>query len=322
MGDSPPNGSRMGDENTVGAGLPLQASPSTPANTSSGPAADTSTGPALPEDAGSHPPALFDLGALGSWKLAGTASSSPDPQTSPIPGLPSSVPALPSSVPGQSCAFLLDVAGQDETMVNPLHTSATGLGNPGRDSTALTIVEIDLSTLATLEHPTYHVVARHSWVGENHLSIFGKLKSLADTWHPQHIVIDATGVGEGLWGMLDRHFPSRLIPVKFTQQEKSEIGWQFLSIIETGRFRDHCHTGLVHLQYTHCIYEILPGPAKTLRWGVPEGARGPDGSLLHDDFVLADSLVAKLDGLEWYLQTMTAVVELALSPLEAGKLRF
>ena len=201
------------------------------------------------------------------------------------------------------CAFLLDIAGMDESRLNPLHTSDLGLGNPGRDSTALSIVEIDLSTLAELGHPTYHVVARHSWVGENHLAVFGKLKNLAETWHPQHIVIDATGVGEGLWALMDRAFPARVIPVKFTQQEKSELGWRFLSIIETGRFRDHVHTDEVRLQYSLCIREILPGPQKSLRWGVPDGTRGPDGELIHDDFILADSLTAKLDLLDWHIST-------------------
>jgi hypothetical protein len=205
-------------------------------------------------------------------------------------------------------SFLIDVAGMDESRLNPLHSPDFGLGNPGRDSTALSIVEIDLSSLEALGHPTYHVVARHSWVGESHLAVFGKLKSLAETWHPQHIVIDATGVGEGLWAMLDRAFPARLIPVKFTQQEKSEIGWRFLSIIETGRFRDHVHIDEVRLQYSHCIREILPGPQKTLRWGVPDGTRGPEGELIHDDFILADSLTAKLDQLEWHLSTPTFII--------------
>jgi hypothetical protein len=217
---------------------------------------------------------------------------------------------LPHPVPGngvepelrQDFAFLIDIAGQDEAKLNTQNSYDLGLGNPGRDATALTIVQIDLSTLGTLQRPTYHVVARHSWVGENHLAIFGKLRNLAETWHPRHIVMDATGVGEGLWAMLDRAFPARVIPVKFTQQEKSEIGWRFISIIDTGRFQDHVHTDGVHLQYSRCICEILPGPAKTLRWGVPDGTRGPDGELIHDDFILADALTAKLDQLEWFIQ--------------------
>lgn len=203
-------------------------------------------------------------------------------------------PPLEAPLPGRPYAFLIDVAGMDET---PRDTE--GLGLSGRDSTTLSIVDIDLSTLATLQAPTYRVVHREAWQGENHLAVFGKLKALAERWRPRHIVLDATGVGEGLWALLSKTFKSEVTPVKFTQQQKSEIGWRFLSIIETGRFRDCASTEAVRLQYARCISEILPGPSKTLRWGVPDGARGPDGELLHDDYLLADSLVAILDQFEW-----------------------
>ncbi len=190
-----------------------------------------------------------------------------------------------------------------------------GLGNPGRDSTTLTIVAIDLSTLPTLNHPTYRVLARHAWTGQNHLTVFGQIKNLAEKYSPQHIVIDATGVGEGLWALLDGAFPTRVIPVKFTSQEKSEIGWKFLSIIETGRFIDPDPSDEVRLQYSYCISEVLPGPTKTLRWGVPDGTRGPDGQLIHDDYVLADSLIAVLDRRKWYAQTEIFISE-GYDPLE------
>lgn len=207
-------------------------------------------------------------------------------------------------------AFLIDVAGMDEVALN-----MDGIGNAGRDATTLSIVEIDLSTLSTLQAPTYRVVRREAWTGINHLTVFGKLQALAEQWRPQHIVVDATGVGEGLWAMLDKAFRTRVIPVKFSQQEKSEIGWRFLSIIETGRFRDCAPSETVRMQYAMCRSEILPGPAKTLRWGVPDGTRGPDGELVHDDFVVADSLVAKLDELEWQVHSETLVIQ-GRDPLE------
>jgi hypothetical protein len=199
--------------------------------------------------------------------------------------------------------------------------ASEGLGNPGRDSTTLTIVGIDLSTLGELKHPTYRVLARHAWTGQNHLSVFGQIKNLSEQWSPQQIVIDATGVGEGLWALLDRSFPARVIPVKFSSREKSEIGWRFLSIIETGRFHDPDPTDdllskSVRLQYSHCISEILPGPSKTLRWGVPDGTRGPDGELIHDDYILADALISILDGLEWNIQTSSFFEECLPDPLE------
>ena len=213
-------------------------------------------------------------------------------------------------------AFLLDVAGQDEARLRVGPGSGTGnglyeapLANPGRDAVSLTIASIDLSTLATLQAPTFRFVHRQQWTGLNHLAVFGKLKSLAESWKPQHIVMDATGVGEGLWAMLDRAFPRRVIPVRFNRQAKSEIGWRYLAIIETGRVRDCCPSDAVRAQYQACQSEILPGPGTTLRWGVPEGMRGPDGELIHDDYLMADALTAVLDRLEWHARTDVATSE-------------
>ncbi|MGA2504333.1 MAG: hypothetical protein ABSG01_09615, partial [Anaerolineales bacterium] len=215
-------------------------------------------------------------------------------------------------------AFLIDVAGMDESNTGLASSlSGDGLGNPGRDSTTLTIVAIDLSSLAELKHPTYRVLSRHSWTGQNHLTVFGQIKNLAEQASPQQIVIDATGVGEGLWALLDRSFPTRVIPIKFTSREKSEIGWRFLAIIESGRFHDPHPSDEVRLQYSRCISEIMPGPSKTLRWGVPDGTRGPDGELIHDDYILADSFTAVLDRLEWSssVPTLSASIE-GFDPLE------
>lgn len=181
--------------------------------------------------------------------------------------------------------------------------------NPGRDSVSLTITSIDLNSLETLQAPTYRLVHRQQWTGQNHLTIFGKLKSLVEAWRPQYVVMDATGVGEGLWALLDRAFPGRVRPVKFNQQVKSELGWRYLAIIERGRLRDCCPTDPIRAQYNACQGEILPGPGKTLRWGVPEGARGVDGELIHDDTLLADALVAELDRLDWSINTDAQTVE-------------
>jgi hypothetical protein len=134
------------------------------------------------------------------------------------------------------------------------------------------------------------------------------LKALAEAWHPGQIVIDATGVGEGLWALLDRTFPGRVLPVKFSQQTKSEMGWNFLSIIDSGRFRDE-GGDLAREQYAACESEILPGPEKTMRWGVKDGRRGADGLLIHDDLLMADALVTRLEALDWHVPTRTIAIE-------------
>lgn len=216
-------------------------------------------------------------------------------------------------------AFLLDVAGQDEAAIDIssslLLDNDLPLANAARDSVALSIVGIDLSTLELLGAPTYRVLKRHAWTGLNHLTVFGRLKALAESWNPGHFVIDATGVGEGLWAMLEREFPGRVTPVKYSAAVKSEIGYRFISIIETGRFRDHSMSPQggapdphVEAQYRACQAEILPGPAKTLRWYVPDGARDSSGELLHDDYLMADSLVAVLDRMEWYISSPSVII--------------
>jgi len=222
-------------------------------------------------------------------------------------------PSQTVPVEGSVYTFLLDVAGQDEARMK-LDDEAP-LSNPGRDSVSLTIASIDLSTLASLQAPTYRFVNRQQWTGQNHLVVFGKLKSLVESWKPQYIVMDATGVGEGLWAMLDKVFPGRVIPVKFSQQVKSEMGWRYIAIIETGRARDCCLTDQVRAQYDACQSEIMPGPGKILRWGVPEGVRGSDGELIHDDYLLADALIAEIDRLEWVASTDLSSTE-GFDPLE------
>jgi len=160
-------------------------------------------------------------------------------------------PCLQSPVPGRMYAFLIDVAGQDERAGLLLaaavpaddtsHRRAMSLlSNPDRDSTALKIVEIDMSTVPTLGKPAYLVVYRQSWTGAKQTTVFGAMRALAQTWKPMRIVIDATGVGEGLWSMLDNALGSDVVlPVKFTPAVKSDLGYGFIGIVESGRYREY-----------------------------------------------------------------------------------
>jgi hypothetical protein len=209
--------------------------------------------------------------------------------------------------PNNNYCFLIDVAGQDEASMSLDDVVKT---NPGRDQLTLSIVSVDLSSLELLQAPTYRVVKRMAWTGANHITVFAQLSALADNWSPLYFVIDATGVGEGLWAMLDHAFPTKVMPVKFSQSVKSEIGYGFLAIINTGRFRDCCPTPEVDKQYAACTSEILIGPTKTMRWSVPDGTRDENGLLIHDDFILADALTSQLDKLPWRISSPTLQTEI------------
>ncbi len=233
-------------------------------------------------------------------------------------------------------AFSIDVAGQDESAFH--NPDEQLLRNPGRDAVTLTIAQVDLSALETLQAPIFRVTRREQWTGLNHLDVFAKIKFWADALEPRHIVVDATGVGEGMWALLDRRYPSRVVPVKFSAQKKSELGYRFLAMIETGRFQDCSHVRceakigdpsdkqdisfsttvsgkMVEAQYAACVSEVLVGPQKLMRWGVPEGTRDENGALIHDDLVMADALLAEVDMLDWTLTSKTLIVE-PKDPLE------
>ncbi len=239
---------------------------------------------------------------------------------------------------GKVYSFLLDVAGQEEASMSAAKMSDQEPEvRRDRDAVTLRIVEVDLSTMETLQAPTYRAVHLQQWTGQNHLTIFGQIKALAEAWEPRQIVIDATGVGEGLWAMLDRAFPRRVTPIKFSQSVKSELGYGFLAIINTGRFRDMCwaaaqpqtlpHRGRgeaegyyptreqIEKEYAACECEILMGPQRTMRWGVPEGRRDGDGNPIHDDIPVTDSLTAILDKMKWSQPFEPFIIQ-AKDPLE------
>jgi len=202
-------------------------------------------------------------------------------------------------------ALLLDVAGEDEGATSGL---IDALANPQRDLTALTVVEVDGSTLddALLRAPTYLVVQRKCWRGVKHTRLYGELRALGEVWQPRWWVVDATGVGAGLASFLDAAFPGKVTPFLFNAATKSKLGWDFLAMVETGRFKDWQEPegggeddlkAVFNRQLDACEMRAAPGVEKRLAWGVPDGRRDPlNGELLHDDLLISAALCAALEG--------------------------
>ncbi|MBE0411762.1 MAG: hypothetical protein IBX69_18700, partial [Anaerolineales bacterium] len=96
-------------------------------------------------------------------------------------------------------AILVDIAGEDEGAGGEPGIDFE-LANPARDSTALTVVRVDLSTLGDelIQAPTYQVVNRYLWTGIKHTHLYGQIKALAQLWNVRWLVVDATGVGAGM----------------------------------------------------------------------------------------------------------------------------
>ncbi len=200
--------------------------------------------------------------------------------------------------PGHIYAFTIDVAGQDEGAVADLDQ----LSNTKRDSTVLTIFELEVpSTDHVQVKPTYKVVMRLAWQGVKHSSLYGQLVNLAETWHPVKVIVDATGVGAGLANFLVDRLGTKVLPFEFSQVSKSDLGWAFISVIETGRYKDYTPADPeMSRQLEYCQYEILDGPGKTMKWSVPDGTRDvATGDLVHDDYIVSAALISLMDQEPW-----------------------
>ena len=254
-------------------------------------------------------------------------------------------PAALSPEEGKIYVMSVDVAGEDEG-VSADPSGEGALENPSRDSTALTIAEVDLSSLADelIRKPTYKVVYRAEWVGVKHTQLYARIKSLAESFDVRYLVVDATGVGAGLSSFLASALPGRVLPFEFNTRTKSDLCWNFLGVCDSARFQDHAflYTGADSIslppqagvnidplaaglaaaqeefwrQVKFCEFEILPGPNKTVRWGVPDGTRDPQkGDLVHDDLLISAAMLSVLDEQDWSISAPTIVIQ-ASDPLE------
>ena len=89
--------------------------------------------------------------------------------------------------------------------------------------------------------PRYEVVRRYLWTGVKHTTLYHQLVDLArEVWRARYVVVDATGVGAGLSSFLRSALGERVVlPFVFSLSSKSQLGWDFLGIIDSGRFKDY-----------------------------------------------------------------------------------
>jgi hypothetical protein len=235
---------------------------------------------------------------------------------------------LPQQGPqsGGLYVMALDVAGEDEEGQDLAGQAAR------HDATALTVAQVDLDALGQAEGhlPAYRIVYRQLWAGVRHTELYTQLLAAAAHWNAKYLVCDATGIGAGLTSFLARSLGARVIPFVFSAKSKSDLGWSFLSLIDSGRLTDYAWDethpvefkqlqDLFLCQLAHCQYEIQSGPEKRIQWGVPDGTRDlVSGELVHDDLAISAAMLSLLDNQSWSLPGPTAIVQ-AADPLDDMK---
>lgn len=214
------------------------------------------------------------------------------------------------AAPGKTYCLLIDVAGGDETGGDG---AAYRAAHPRRDSTVCTVVEVAsdglrIDKLASslnqkletrnFELPVYRVVQRYVWTGVGQAELYERIIGLArECWKARYIIVDATGIGAGLAAFLEKSLPRKVRPFVFSAVSKSALGWNFLSLVDSGRYQEYYPDGADDTnwfwrQLEAVEYAVQNGPGKLLRWSVPD----PN---LHDDLVMSAALAALLDDLNW-----------------------
>src|SRR5207247_6224240 len=98
---------------------------------------------------------------------------------------------------------------------------------PRRDSTAVAIAQVTWKS--DLGYPEPHLLVRkfYWWTGRKHRELVPQLVDLLkNIWPCQAIVVDATGIGQGIASLLVGAMGSdRVHPFTFTAVSKSDLGY-------------------------------------------------------------------------------------------------
>jgi hypothetical protein len=186
---------------------------------------------------------------------------------------------------GKTYVAGIDIAGEEE------NDEALMTSNPKRDATVVTIGEMDFTERDEVnKEPKIRIVEHYRWVGKKHTELYAQLADiLKNVWRCRRIVVDATGVGEPVASFLRKALGSRVTPFTFTQKSKSELGFNLLAAINSGRLKVYKGDGSE--EYKEFCFEMEKArsqyrASQTMNFYV-EPAQG------HDDFLMSLALAAE-----------------------------
>ncbi|MFQ5879779.1 MAG: hypothetical protein ACE5IZ_06385 [Dehalococcoidia bacterium] len=181
-----------------------------------------------------------------------------------------------AAAPGDTYVAGLDIGGQDD-----------GSGRP-HDATVLTVARLvypDGSAL--LSDPRLEVVEHRAWSGEPHDRLLPALADLlGSVWRVRRAAVDATGLGETIARFLARG-SGVVLPLRFTAETKSRLGYQLLAAVNTGRLKLYAADGSPDYRHFWRQVELARAafrPSRTMNFYV-------DPSQGHDDYLTSLALM-------------------------------
>ena len=187
----------------------------------------------------------------------------------------------------------IDLAGEREVL-SP-KTIDCRLPTRSQDSTVITIAELASSSSGKALFigegwGEVRVVEQYQWTGTPHSQLYSQMVHiLKDVWDCRRIVIDATGIGQPVASFLRKELGSKVKPFTFTQKSKSDLGFELLAVVNSGRLKLYKQDGSE--EYRETMFELQKAkaqyrPNQTMNFYV-------DPSEGHDDFLMSLALVAQ-----------------------------
>ena len=141
-------------------------------------------------------------------------------------------------ISGRTYVAGIDLAGEAE------RPGVTGIRaiEPLRDSTVVTIGELHSALDDFESNPrSISVVEHYWWTGKPHTEIFSNLVHiLKNVWGCRRVVVDATGIGPGVAAFLRKSLGTSIVkPFNFTARSKSDLGFDLLAAINSGRLHTY-----------------------------------------------------------------------------------
>jgi hypothetical protein len=181
----------------------------------------------------------------------------------------------------------IDLAGEREETKE----AALMAAKPKLDSTVITIAEVDIVQRSpiSLVEPILSVVEQYQWTGIAHSQLYPQVVDILKRWNCQRVLVDATGIGQPVASFLRKELGSRVVPFTFTQKSKSDMGFELLSFVNSGRLKFYKQEG--SKEYKETMYQLEKAraqyrPNQTMNFYV-------DPQEGHDDFLISLALVAE-----------------------------
>lgn len=201
-------------------------------------------------------------------------------------------PRQHAASPGREYVAGIDVAGEDEEAAD----AALRALKPRKDSTVITVAELDWSPISDLVlEPRLRVVEHYWWTGRKHRDQYTQmLDLLRNVWDCRKVVVDATGVGAGVASFLTSALGSGVAnSFAFSAPSKSKLAYGLLGAVNSGRLKLYRGDGSPECREFWQEVELARyavGANQAMDFYVPPEAG-------HDDFLMSLALVVEAAGM-------------------------